>query len=41
MDSIAKRSSFSPATNLPKHFNRTIHTSPQAYRRTFKDRLTP
>ncbi len=40
IDSVAERSGFSTATNLRKHFSRTIHTSPQAYRRTFKDRLT-
>jgi AraC family transcriptional regulator, transcriptional activator FtrA len=38
MDSVAERSGFSTAANLRKHFSRAVHTSPQAYRRTFRDR---
>jgi transcriptional regulator GlxA family with amidase domain len=41
MDSVAERSGFSTAANLRKHFSRAVHTSPQAYRRTFKDRSQP
>jgi AraC family transcriptional activator FtrA len=36
--SVAEKSGFSTAANLRKHFSRAVHTSPQAYRRTFQDR---
>ncbi len=35
VDSVAEKSGFSTAANLRKHFSRAVHTSPQAYRRTF------
>ena len=35
---VAEQSGFSTAANLRKHFSRTVHTSPHAYRRTFQDR---
>jgi transcriptional regulator GlxA family with amidase domain len=35
VDSVAEKSGFSTAANLRKHFTRAVHTSPQAYRRTF------
>jgi AraC family transcriptional regulator, transcriptional activator FtrA len=38
IDSVAETSGFSTAANLRKHFSRTVHTSPQAYRRTFQAR---
>jgi transcriptional regulator GlxA family with amidase domain len=38
VDSVAEKSGFSTAANLRKHFSRAVHTSPQAYRRTFQDR---
>jgi len=38
IDSVAEKSGFSTAANLRKHFNRAVHTSPHAYRRTFQDR---
>jgi len=38
MDVVAEKSGLSTAANLRKHFGRTVHTSPQAYRRTFQDR---
>jgi transcriptional regulator GlxA family with amidase domain len=38
IDSVAAKSGFSTAANLRKHFHRAVHTSPQAYRRTFQDR---
>ncbi len=38
IDSVAEKSGFSTAANLRKHFSRTVHTSPQAYRHTFQDR---
>jgi AraC family transcriptional regulator, transcriptional activator FtrA len=38
IDAVAEQSGFSTAANLRKHFSRTVHTSPQAYRRTFQDR---
>jgi AraC family transcriptional regulator, transcriptional activator FtrA len=37
VDSIAGKTGFGTADNLRKHFNRTLHTTPQAYRRTFRD----
>ena len=39
IDSVAQRSGFSTGANLRKHFTRAVHTSPQAYRRTFSGRL--
>ena len=38
IDSVAEKSGFSTAANLRKHFSRAVHTSPQAYRRTFAER---
>jgi AraC family transcriptional regulator, transcriptional activator FtrA len=38
IDSVAETSGFSTAANLRKHFSRIVHTSPQAYRRTFQAR---
>jgi AraC family transcriptional regulator, transcriptional activator FtrA len=38
IDAVAGQSGFSTAANLRKHFSRTVHTSPQAYRRAFQDR---
>jgi transcriptional regulator GlxA family with amidase domain len=38
IDVVAQRSGFCTAGNLRKHFGRIVHTSPQAYRRTFQDR---
>jgi AraC family transcriptional activator FtrA len=38
IDSVAEKSGFSTAANLRKHFSRAVHTSPQAYRRTFQQR---
>lgn len=38
VEQIAQHSGLANATNLRKHFNRTLHTSPQAYRRTFRAR---
>jgi AraC family transcriptional activator FtrA len=38
VDSVAERSGFSTAANLRKHFHRSVHTSPQFYRRTFQTR---
>jgi transcriptional regulator GlxA family with amidase domain len=38
IESVAEKSGFSTAANLRKHFSRAVHTSPQAYRRTFQDR---
>ncbi len=38
VDSVAEKSGFSTAANLRKHFGRAVHTSPQAYRRTFASR---
>jgi AraC family transcriptional regulator, transcriptional activator FtrA len=35
---VASTSGFGTAANLRKHFNRAIRTSPQSYRRTFRDR---
>ncbi|MGP0031825.1 MAG: GlxA family transcriptional regulator [Acidimicrobiales bacterium] len=39
VETVAARSGFGTAANLRKHFSRNLHTSPQAYRRTFQDRL--
>jgi transcriptional regulator GlxA family with amidase domain len=38
IDSVAAGSGFCTAGNLRKHFSRIMHTSPQAYRRTFQHR---
>jgi AraC family transcriptional regulator, transcriptional activator FtrA len=38
VDEVAEASGFSTAANLRKHFSRTVHTSPQSYRRTFRSR---
>jgi transcriptional regulator GlxA family with amidase domain len=38
IDAVAERSGLCTAGNLRKHFGRMVHTSPQAYRRTFQDR---
>jgi len=35
---VAAKSGFSTAGNLRKHFGRTVHTSPQAYRQAFGHR---
>jgi len=35
---VADRCGFCTAGNLRKHFGRLVHTSPQGYRRTFRDR---
>jgi len=40
IETVAVRSGLSTAANLRKHFSRIVHTSPQAYRRTFQDRRT-
>ncbi len=36
IDVVAERVGLGNATNLRKHFRRQLHTSPQAYRRTFQ-----
>jgi AraC family transcriptional activator FtrA len=41
IEAVAETSGFCTAGNLRKHFGRVVHTSPQAYRRTFKDRTAP
>jgi AraC family transcriptional regulator, transcriptional activator FtrA len=38
IDIVAARSGFGTADNLRKHFRRTVHTSPNSYRRTFAAR---
>ncbi len=38
VDAVADRSGFGTADNLRKHFGRTLHTSPLAYRRAFQDK---
>jgi transcriptional regulator GlxA family with amidase domain len=38
VEAVARKSGFSTAANLRKHFGRAVQTSPQAYRRTFADR---
>jgi AraC family transcriptional regulator, transcriptional activator FtrA len=38
IEAVAEGSGFCTAGNLRKHFTRVVHTSPQAYRRTFQDR---
>lgn len=35
VEAVAERSGMGSAVNLRKHFQRLVHTSPQAYRRTF------
>jgi AraC family transcriptional activator FtrA len=40
VDAVADKSGFSTAANLRKHFTRAVHTSPQAYRRTFASRAS-
>jgi len=37
VDAIAGKTGFGTADNLRKHFGRMLHTTPQAYRRTFRD----
>jgi AraC family transcriptional regulator, transcriptional activator FtrA len=41
VDSVAQKAGFSTAANLRKHFGRLAHTSPQAYRNSFRFRETP
>jgi transcriptional regulator GlxA family with amidase domain len=41
VDAIAGKSGFGTADNLRKHFGRMLHTTPQAYRRTFRDPAAP
>jgi transcriptional regulator GlxA family with amidase domain len=38
IESVAAGTGFCTAGNLRKHFSRIVHTSPQAYRRTFQHR---
>jgi len=38
VEAVAAQSGFSTAANLRKHFGRTVHTSPQAYRQAFRHR---
>jgi AraC family transcriptional regulator, transcriptional activator FtrA len=38
VDSIARKTGFSTAANLRKHFGRLVRTSPQAYRHSFRAR---
>jgi AraC family transcriptional activator FtrA len=38
IDTVADRSGFCTAGNLRKHFGRVVHTSPQSYRRAFRER---
>jgi AraC family transcriptional activator FtrA len=40
VEAVAAQSGFCTAGNLRKHFGRIVHTSPQAYRRTFQERRT-
>ncbi len=39
VEAVAAQSGFSTAANLRKHFARSVHTSPQAYRRAFRHRV--
>jgi transcriptional regulator GlxA family with amidase domain len=39
VEAVAEACGLSTAANLRKHFSRLVHTSPQAYRSTFKNRL--
>src|ERR1700722_1254404 len=41
VEAIAGKSGFGTADNLRKHFGRMQHTTPQAYRRTFRDPAAP
>ena len=41
VDAIAGKTGFGTADNLRKHFGRMLHTTPQAYRRTFRDPAAP
>ena len=38
IETVARKSGFSTASNLRKHFGRVVRTSPQAYRHAFQDR---
>jgi AraC family transcriptional activator FtrA len=38
IDVIAERCGLGTATNMRQHFQRTVRTSPNAYRRTFQQR---
>jgi AraC family transcriptional regulator, transcriptional activator FtrA len=38
IETVAGRCGFGTAANLRKHFHRAVRTSPQSYRRTFRDR---
>jgi AraC family transcriptional activator FtrA len=40
IESVAQHSGLCTAANLRKHFSRMVHTSPQAYRLTFKNRVS-
>jgi AraC family transcriptional regulator, transcriptional activator FtrA len=40
VDSIAQQTGFSTGANLRKHFGRRVRTTPQAYRRTFRARVS-
>jgi AraC family transcriptional activator FtrA len=41
IEAVAQKSGFCTAANLRKHFSRIVHTSPQGYRHSFQDRVTP
>jgi AraC family transcriptional regulator, transcriptional activator FtrA len=41
IEMVAETSGLCTASNLRKHFARTLRTSPQAYRRSFRDRRVP
>jgi transcriptional regulator GlxA family with amidase domain len=41
IDAIAGKTGFGTADNLRKHFGRMLHTTPQTYRRTFRDPAVP
>jgi transcriptional regulator GlxA family with amidase domain len=41
VDAIAGKTGFGTADNLRKHFGRMLRTTPQAYRRTFRDPAAP
>ncbi len=40
VEAVAEKSGLCTAANLRKHFNRIMHTSPQAYRRAFQGPVT-
>jgi AraC family transcriptional regulator, transcriptional activator FtrA len=40
VEAVAEKSGLCTSANLRKHFNRIVHTSPQAYRLAFKNRVT-